>query len=114
MPGSYVTYHYKTHGGQPLSTTLGVQAERINAGVTTNIMQDSNSFIYHCYEGKGYSILESPRGVKEKFDWEMGDTFAVPAWSKVQHVNVAKEAAYLVAVHDGPFLDRLGLRIPEA
>ncbi|KID91884.1 RmlC-like jelly roll fold protein [Metarhizium guizhouense ARSEF 977] len=110
MPGPHVTYHYKTTDGEALSTTLGVQAERVNAGVTTEIMQDTSSFIYHCYEGKGYSVIESSVGATEKLYWEKGDTFAVPAWSKVQHVNEGADAAYLVAVHDGPFLDRLGLR----
>ncbi|KAK8932410.1 hypothetical protein H634G_04877 [Metarhizium anisopliae BRIP 53293] len=110
MPGPHVTYHYKTTDGNALSTTLGVQAERVNAGVTTEIMQDTSSFIYHCYEGKGYSVIESSVGATEKLSWETGDTFAVPAWSKVQHVNEGAGAAYLVAVHDGPFLDRLGLK----
>lgn len=113
MPGPHAIYHYKTTGGKALSTTLGVQAERIDGGLTTDTKQDSSSFIYHCYEGRGCSLVESPEGVKEKFNWEMGDTFAVPAWSKVQHVNHCAEAAYLVAVHDGPFLDGLGLRRPE-
>jgi gentisate 1,2-dioxygenase len=110
MQAPHAIYHYKTVGGKPLSTTLGVQAERVNAGVTTETKQDSSSFIYHCYQGRGYSLVESPQGAKEKFHWEMGDTFAVPAWSRVQHGNCDVEAAYLVAVHDGPFLDGLGLR----
>ncbi|KHN95612.1 RmlC-like jelly roll fold protein [Metarhizium album ARSEF 1941] len=113
MPGLHATYHYETTDGEPLSTTLGVQAERVNVGVTTDVTQDTRSFIYHCYQGQGCSVIESPSGAKEQLDWETADTFVVPAWSKVQHVNRGADAAYLVAIHDGPLLDRLGLRKKE-
>ncbi|KAK2608742.1 hypothetical protein QQS21_002731 [Conoideocrella luteorostrata] len=114
MPGSHATYHYKASNGDALSATLGARAERINSGTETEVIQDSNSYIYHCYEGRGYSVIESPEsGVKDKFlRWESKDTFAVPAYSKFRHVNESSEAAYLVAFHDGPFLDRLELRRP--
>ncbi|POR30986.1 Uncharacterized protein TPAR_08792 [Tolypocladium paradoxum] len=111
----HAIYHYRAKGDKPLSTTLGVQAERIGPGVPTETMQDSSSFIYHCYEGRGHSIVESPSGERVTFNWVSRDTFAVPSWSKLRHVNgSSSEPAYLVGVHDGPFLDLLGLRPPKA
>lgn len=72
--------------------------------------QDSSSFIYHCYEGAGRTEIKPPSGKKMALDWQARDTFAIPAWSKVKHINTSEQVTYLVAVHDGPFLDLLGLR----
>lgn len=114
QPGDHAVYHYRTKAGQPLSTTIGVQAERVAPGASTATLQDSNSYLYHCYEGRGHSVVESPAGERVVFNWVARDTFAVPAWSKVVHVNESTtEPAYLVAAHDGPFLDLLGLRPPQ-
>lgn len=108
----YAIYHYKQPNGKPLSTTLGVHAERLDPE-TTKVSQDSCSYIYHCYEGKGHTEVEAPSGEKLVFDWEARDTYAIPSWCKIKHVNVSKtERAYLVACHDGPLLDLLELRRP--
>jgi gentisate 1,2-dioxygenase len=106
-------FHYKTKEGRHLSTTVGVQAERIAVGCTTETSQEQTSFIYHCYEGKGRTVVEPPSGEKVVFSWESMDTFAVPAWSKIQHFNESDQPAYLVAMNDRPFLDVLGLLRPS-
>lgn len=106
-------HHYHKSDNTPLSTTIGVQAERLAPGYTAPESQEQSSFMYHVFEGKGHTLVESPTGEKFKFDWESRDTFAVPSWSKIQHVNEsATEPAYLIAVHDRPFLDLLGLVRP--
>lgn len=110
--GRHVVYHYKNKHGKPLSTTLGMQAERLAPGASSDVARDSSSFIYHCVEGRGHTVIEAPNGEKVTFEWGSRDTFAVPAWSRIQHVNESEEAAYLVAVNDGPFLDLLELRHP--
>lgn len=108
----HATYHYKKKNGSPLSTTLGMQAERLAPGASASY-QDSSSFIYHCVEGKGRTAIEAPGQKQVTFEWGSRDTFAVPAWSKIEHFNDSEsEPAYLVAVNDGPFLDLLGLRHP--
>lgn len=109
---SHTTYAYTNADGKPLSTTLTVQAERLSPGAVAE-SQDSCSYIYHCYEGTGRTEIETPSGEKSVFKWTRKDTFAIPAWSKIKHVNEStEENAYLVACHDGPFLDLLGLRRP--
>lgn len=106
-------YHYKKADGSPLSTTLGLQAERLAPGSSSKSLQDSSSFIYHCVEGDGRTIIQAPNAEKVEFKWTAKDTFAVPAGSHVQHINnSSSEPAFLVAVNDGPFLDLLGLRHP--
>ncbi|KAJ5679440.1 Lipoamide Acyltransferase [Penicillium macrosclerotiorum] len=93
----HAVYSYLQPNGQPLSTTLGIQAERLNAGAISE-SRDSSSYVYHCYEGHGRTEIESPRGEKSAFNWGPRDTFAVPAWSKLKHINVSEtEKAYLVA-----------------
>ncbi|KAI9162787.1 Gentisate 1,2-dioxygenase [Paramyrothecium foliicola] len=112
--GAYAVHHYKKKkDGSQLSTTLGVQAERLAPGASSDVLQDSSSFIYHCIEGKGRTTVEPPSGESQVFEWSSQDTFAVPAWSKIQHFNdSSSEPAYLFAGNDNPFIDLLGLRRP--
>ena len=108
----HAVYHYKNASGGPLSTTLTVQAERIDAGHTATESQEQCSFMYHCYAGDGQTVVTPPNGEVVIFNWTSRDTFAVPAWSKVQHHNMSEEKAYLVAISDRPLLDTLQLRRP--
>ena len=110
----HTVYHYRNAAGEPLSTTLTIQAERIDAGHTTEVSQEQCSFMYHCYAGDGQTIVTPPNGEATVFSWTSRDTFAVPAWSKIQHVNNSGSRAYLVAVSDRPLLDLLRLRRPPA
>lgn len=103
--GPYAIYQYTKQDGQPLSPTLTIQAERLDAGASRE-SQSQTSYIYHCYEGRGYVELETPTGQKANFEWNSCDTFAVPAWTKVKCVNTSSsERAYLIAAHDGPLVD---------
>ncbi|RTE82544.1 hypothetical protein BHE90_002876 [Fusarium euwallaceae] len=106
----YAIYHYTLSNGKPLSNILTVQAERLNPGASVE-SQESQSYLYHCYEGTGRTEVEAPSGEKMVFKWEARDTFAIPSWCKVKHVNESStEKAYLVACHDGPFLECLGIQ----
>ncbi|KAK8119895.1 RmlC-like cupin domain-containing protein [Apiospora kogelbergensis] len=110
----HAIHHYCGEDGQPLSKTLGGQAERIAPGHTTEPSRESCSFIYHCYRGRGKTTIEPPSGKTMVFHWASRDTFAVPAWSRIRHVNEDNaETAYLVAVSDRPLLVNLGLLRPE-
>ncbi|RNJ59611.1 hypothetical protein D7B24_001786 [Verticillium nonalfalfae] len=103
--GPHAVHHYRNADGRPLSTTLGVQAERLAPGAEVE-SRDSCSYIYHCYEGTGRTEVETPAGEKSVFRWTARDTFAVPAWSSVRHVNESRdERAYLVACHDALLSD---------
>ena len=75
----------------------------------TTSSQETCSFIYHCYEGEGQTIVMIPTGQQTKIDWVAKDTFAVPAWSTVQHINKSSKAAFLFAINDRPLVESLGL-----
>jgi gentisate 1,2-dioxygenase len=106
--GPHRIHHYRTKSGKHLSSTLSAQAEMIAAGHTTS-SQETCSFIYHCYEGEGHTIVTTPSGLQTSIDWVAKDTFAIPAWSMVQHINKSSRASFLFAINDRPLIENLGL-----
>ncbi|CAK7227920.1 hypothetical protein SBRCBS47491_006729 [Sporothrix bragantina] len=106
----YSLYHYTKLDGSPLSTTVGMQAERIAAGEATDVLYHPSSYLYHCYEGEGRTEIEEPSGAKQTLYWRSRDTFVIPAASRICHINTSTTAAaYLVAANDRPFLKNLAL-----
>lgn len=105
--GSHAVYYYRSPSGDPLSRTMGGQAERVDAGTKSPAIRESCSFVYHCYEGSGRSELKLANGETKTVEWSKGDTFAVPAWT--ERVHVAFELSYLFAVNDSPLLNNLGM-----
>ena len=81
----------------------------IETGHTTGVTQETCSFIYHIYEGEGQTIVKTPRGTETKIDWVAKDTFTVPAWSEIQHINKSPTPTYLFAINDRPLVESLGL-----
>jgi gentisate 1,2-dioxygenase len=75
----------------------------------TTSSQETCSFIYHCYEGEGQTIVTTPSEETTKIDWVAQDTFAIPAWSTVQHINKSPAASFLFAMNDRPLVESLGL-----
>ncbi|KAF7535365.1 hypothetical protein G7054_g5461 [Neopestalotiopsis clavispora] len=109
--GPYAIYQYHSRNGDHLSKTLSAQAERISAGSTSPQTRETTSFVYHIMEGRGYSIIqESENKEPRRIDWSAKDTFAVPAWSRLQHTCTQNEGnAYLFAIHDRPVLEATAL-----
>ncbi|KAJ9149936.1 C6 transcription factor [Pleurostoma richardsiae] len=105
----YVVHHYRRKGRRALSETVGAQAERIAGGYKTPVQQETCSFIYHVKHGQGRTSLVTSAGESLVVDWKSNDTFAVPAWSQIQHTNMSSDNAYLFAINDRPLLEELGL-----
>ena len=105
-------FHYATDDAtqppRPLSRTLGAQAERVDGGCESAPIQESCSFVYHCFQGRGTTRLVLAGGTTQEVRWKQGDTFAVPAWSRRMHTS-AVERSYLFAVNDLPLLQNLGM-----
>ncbi|KAK7897460.1 hypothetical protein LTR67_005349 [Exophiala xenobiotica] len=101
--------HYHRHDAKHLSDTISSQAEKIVPGFTTAPSKEVVSFVYHVYEGQGFTTIVSPRtGVSEKISWKTKDTFAVPGFSEVSHTCTSREQnAYLFAISDRPMIERL-------
>ncbi|KAK5659817.1 hypothetical protein OQA88_1029 [Cercophora sp. LCS_1] len=106
----YARFDYRLGSGEHLSKTVSAQAERVRAGTTTKKLRETVSFVYHVYEGEGYSLITAPGGEEKKVEWEEKDTFSVPAWSVVSHTCALESGdAYLFAVNDRPMIESLGL-----
>ncbi|KAF9894105.1 hypothetical protein FE257_009078 [Aspergillus nanangensis] len=111
---SYARYDYRLGGGSDgahLSRTISAQAERITAGTASETSQETCSFVYHAYEGEGYSTVIAPGGEEEQvIKWKARDTFSVPAWSSISHTCTLQSGqAYLFAINDRPMVESLGL-----
>ncbi|KAK9427720.1 gentisate 1,2-dioxygenase [Lipomyces doorenjongii] len=105
----HAVFHYRQHDGSHLSKTISAQAERIAPGFTTSPGKDVFSFVYHVYEGNGFTTIKSPiSSISEKIEWKGKDTFAVPAWSEITHTCTSQErSAYLFAINDRPIVEAL-------
>jgi len=111
----YAQYEYRLDNGAFLSKTIGAQAERVAAGTTTKSLRETVSFVYHIFEGEGYSTIITPDGMEEQVEWKAKDTFSVPAWSAVSHTCTLKDGnAYLFAINDRPMIEALGLQKRES
>ncbi|PGH27880.1 hypothetical protein AJ80_00430 [Polytolypa hystricis UAMH7299] len=113
-------YDYRLNGQQGqqahhISRTISAQAERIAAGSTTTPSRETCSFVYHVYEGEGYSTIVAPGGKGEKkVSWKARDTFSVAAWSSISHTCTLESGqAYLFTVNDWPLVEALGLARKE-
>ncbi|KAH8703435.1 RmlC-like cupin domain-containing protein [Talaromyces proteolyticus] len=105
----YARYDYRLPDGSHVSETISAQAERVTAGYTTQKSQETCSFVYHVYEGQGYSTILPPNGQEQKVSWEAKDTFSVPAWSVISHTCTMNSGnAYLFAINDRPMVEALG------
>jgi gentisate 1,2-dioxygenase len=114
----YARYDYTLRDtGRQLSRTVSGQAERIAAGTTSSPTRETVSFVYHVYEGQGYTTIIMPDadGKEERVQWKARDTFAVPAWSRVSHTcTLPTGQAYLFAINDRPIIEALGMYRKDA
>lgn len=86
-----------------MSRVLGGCAERISAGTSSPSRRETTSSVYHVVTGNGYSLIGD-----QKYNWETGDTFCIPAWYRYQHFADPGEAVYLYRFDDRPMLEALG------
>lgn len=87
-----------------MSKILGGSAARLDAGTSSPLVQETASSVYHVVEGSGWSIIDGQR-----FSWQKGDTFCIPAWNEYQHfANEDSTTVYLYRFDDKPMLKALG------
>ena len=108
-PNPHAVFHYRQSDGSHLSKTISAQAERVDPGFTTMPSKEVFSFVYHVYDGEGYTRIKSPLSdTMQTIEWKRKDTFAVPAWSEVTHTCTSSEgSAYLFAINDRPIVEAL-------
>ncbi|KAL8289973.1 hypothetical protein RB597_001568 [Gaeumannomyces tritici] len=102
--GDYVTLPYLHADGTEVSKILGGSAAILMPGKKSLKVQETASSVYHVIEGSGHSLIGS-----EKFAWQKGDTFCVPAWYPYEHfADEGPEPVYLYRFDDKPMLRALG------
>jgi gentisate 1,2-dioxygenase len=102
-PGATAEERYRLRAnGAEISATSGASAYRLDPGASTAPLRETASAIFHVYEGRGRSTIGGT-----VLDWKQGDTFAVPAWQRVVHENVADDRAYLFRFDDRPLMQAL-------
>jgi gentisate 1,2-dioxygenase len=94
--------HRKT--GATISKTMGAQAERLAGNASSPERRETASSIYHVVAGSGSTVVD---GVT--LNWNVHDTFVVPAWAHFTHTNAGGGNAYLVRYDDVPLLRALDL-----
>lgn len=83
---------------------LGFSAEMIAVGAEVAPRRRSASAVFHVIEGEGQSEVDG-----EGFDWQEGDTIAVPTHARVRHRARGKGPAFLFHVDDAPLQRKLGI-----
>ncbi len=96
--------------GGPIMPSLACHLQRLRPGVKTQTHRHTSSTVYVAAEGHGTVVVGDRR-----FDWEEGDTIALPSWCWHSHENRSKdEDGILFSVTDAPTLRALNLWREEA
>ena len=82
--------------------TLGCRLQLLPCGFQSQTHRHTASTVYHVAEGGGHSVLGG-----ERFDWQRGDTFAVPIWYPHHHAADDGDAV-LFCFTDEPVLRAIG------
>ncbi|BDC19607.1 cupin domain-containing protein [Acidianus sp. HS-5] len=97
-------YSPSTERSRGLTPTMMAGLQYIEPGVSTKPHSHNMASIYLVVKGKGYSIIDG-----EKYYWEEGDIFVVPANAVHSHVNTSGEEVVLFDVTDSGLLENLGI-----
>ena len=91
--------------GGPALPTLGCWIQMLRPGERTQAHRHISSAVYFVVQGEGETVVGDQR-----LEWNRQDSFAVPNWSRHQHLNRSKtDAAILFSVNDAPVFEALGL-----
>jgi gentisate 1,2-dioxygenase len=102
-PGAVAEERYRMRAnGDEISKTIGASAYRINAGASSAPLRETASAVMHVYEGAGQTIVGDTT-----LSWKQGDSFCLPAWQKVVHLNTTDGTAYLFRFDDRPLMANL-------
>ncbi|MCI2414349.1 MAG: cupin domain-containing protein [Candidatus Aramenus sp.] len=97
-------YSPSTGRSRGLTPTMMAGFQYIQKGMSTKPHSHNMASIYLVVKGKGYSVIDG-----EKYYWEEGDVFVVPANAVHSHVNTGEEDAILFDVTDSGLLENLGI-----
>jgi 1-hydroxy-2-naphthoate dioxygenase len=91
--------------GSPLFPTMSCTVQLLKPGQATRQQRRTTSSIYFVIGGEGRSMIG-----ETELAWTRHDTFAVPNWLWVSHINASRdEPALLFGVDDTPAIRALGM-----
>jgi gentisate 1,2-dioxygenase len=99
--GIILQYVNPLTGGSTLPT-ISAYLQLLRKNERTQAHRHTSSTIYHAAEGRGRSTIAG-----EEFEWEEGDTFAVPSWAWHEHASAGDEAV-LFSFSDRPIIEAFG------
>jgi gentisate 1,2-dioxygenase len=99
----YALRYVNPFSGGPVMPTIATKLQLLTRGLQTQARRETSTTIYHVAQGSGHSVLEGQR-----FEWQHGDTFCVPAWCWSEHAADGEDAI-LFAASDEPAVQSLGL-----
>jgi gentisate 1,2-dioxygenase len=90
--------------GAPALRTIGCWIQLLRPGLHTRAHRQTSCAVYHVFAGQGFSVIDGQR-----FDWQAGDSFAVPPWAWHEHASDPGDEAILFSIQDNPVFEALGL-----
>ncbi|NON62571.1 cupin domain-containing protein [Acidianus sp. RZ1] len=97
-------YSPSTGRSKGLTPTMMAGLQYIEPKTETKPHSHNMASIYLVVKGIGYSVIDG-----EKYYWEQGDIFVIPANAVHSHVNTGSEEAVLFDVTDSPLLENMGI-----
>jgi gentisate 1,2-dioxygenase len=90
--------------GGPVMPTIGCRIARMRKGFSGRGRRTTCNTIFHVVEGSGSTTVGD-----QVYNWERGDTIAVPLWTWYKHSVAKDEHATLFSFTDEPVRRSLGL-----
>jgi gentisate 1,2-dioxygenase len=97
--------YVREDGAAPVLPTLNCFVHAVAPGERSVRRQETPTAIYHVLRGHGVTVVNG-----EELAWQERDTFCVPAWAAVEHVNGSDaEPAVLFRYDNRSLYEHLGL-----
>ena len=106
----YAVEYINPSTGKDANGRIGARMQKLPLNFKGKAHRHVHSCVYYVHKGSGYTIMDGQR-----FDWEEGDFFALPAWVWHEHVNTSdSEEAYLFSTNDLPIMEVFDFEREEA
>jgi 1-hydroxy-2-naphthoate dioxygenase len=100
--GLLLRYVHPITGG-PTLPTLSCEIQMLRPGETTKSHRHTSNSVYHVFKGNGFTVIDNA-----KYEWNTGDTFALPLWRWHHHGNSSSEETILFVINDRPIMEAFG------
>ena len=85
--GLYIEYKNPVDGGHTF-LTMTCYLQMLQPGQETQFHRHTGTFMYHCVQGRGTTIVDKTNSVEMR--WDEHDSFTLPSWRWHAHKNLSK------------------------